>query len=199
MYPLVESLKLKNGIVQNLEYHQARLNRSMDELYPDAEKIDLEKVLSIPENCSIGIFKVRVLYGPVLGRVEIEPYFFRPILSLKVVQHEHIDYHLKYTDRQILQELYARRGDCDDIIIVKNGLVTDSFAANLLFFDGERWFTPSTPLLKGTKRQFLLDQGIVFEKEISVEDIRSYQKVGLINAMVNFEEMPEVQVQRMFF
>jgi len=195
---LVESLKLKNGVVQNLEYHQARLNRAMNELFPDVEKIDLAKTIVVPENCISGVFKVRVLYGSSVGNIEIEPYAFRTITSLKVVRHESVDYHLKYTDRQILQQLFAQRENCDDIIIVKNGFATDSFAANLLFFDGETWFTPTTPLLRGTKRQLLLDRGIISEKEIREEDISGFQKVGLINAMIDFEEMPIVPVERIF-
>jgi len=199
MCQLVESLKLRDGVIQNLEYHQSRMNRSMDELFPQASKINLEKVISIPENCASGVCKVRVLYGSSAEKIEIEPYHFRTIQSLKVVHQESVDYHLKYTNRQILQELFARRGDCDDIIIIKNSLVTDSFAANLLFYDGEKWFTPTTPLLKGTKRQLLLDQGIIFEKEIREEDIRSYQKVGLINAMIDFEEMPVIEIEKVFY
>ena len=198
MFPLLESLKLKDGIFQNLNYHQSRLNRSMDELFPDAKKIDLIKEISVPENCKSGIYKVRILYGPTIDKIEIEPYSFRSIQSLKVVHHQSIDYHLKYTNRQILQELFAKRANCDDVIIVKNGMVTDSFAANLLFFDGEKWFTPESPLLKGTKRQFLIDAGIVLEKEIREEDFRSYRKVGLINAMIDFEEMPEVNLEQVF-
>lgn len=198
MSPLLESLKLKDGIIQSLNYHQIRLNRSMDELFSDTKKIDLLKEISVPENCKSGIFKIRVLYGQTIEIIEIEPYVFRSIQSLKVVHHESIDYHLKYTDRQILQELFAQRANYDDIIIVKSGLVTDSFAANLLFFDGEKWFTPASPLLKGTKRQFLIDNGIILEKEIREEDIRNYQKVGMINAMIDFEEMPEVPVEKVF-
>lgn len=198
MSPLLESLKLKDGIIQNLNYHQDRMNRSMEELFPTIQKIDLAKEIQIPENCKSGIFKIRVLYGQTVEKIEIEPYVYRTIKSLRVIHYESIDYHLKYTDRQILQELFAKRGDCDDIIIVKKGLVTDSFAANLLFFDGEKWFTPKTPLLKGTKRQFLINNGIIFEIEIREENIRSYQKVGLINAMIDFEEMPEVPVEKVF-
>ena len=196
MCPLVESIKLKDGKLFNLSYHQTRMNSALAELFPETESIDLATVISIPEHCSSGIYKVRVLYGSAVEKIEIEPYFFRTIRSLKVVHHESVDYHLKYTDRQILQELFAQRGNCDDIIILKSGLVTDSFAANMLFFDGERWFTPTTPLLKGTKRQLLLDQGIIFEKEIREEDIRSFQKVGLINAMIDFEEMPVIAVDQ---
>ena len=199
MCQLVESIKLKDGAIQNLEYHQMRMNRSMDELFPKREKINLATVISIPDNFASGIFKVRVLYGNSVQKIEIEPYTFRTIQSLKVVHHESVDYHLKYTDRQILQELFAQRENYDDIIIVKNGLVTDSFAANLLFFDGETWVTPNSPLLKGTKRQLLIDQGFVFEKKIRLEDIRSYQKIGLINAMIGFEEMPMIEIEKVCF
>ncbi len=199
MCQLLESLKLNDGVVQNIGYHQNRLNRSMDELFPDAKKIILPEVISIPENCRNGIYKVRVLYRNTLEKVEIEPYHFRIIKSLKVVQHESIDYHLKYSDRQILQELFVQRGDCDDIIIVKNGLVTDSFAANLLFFDGNNWITPATPLLKGSKRQFLLESAMISEREVRIGQIHDYQQIGLINALVDFEEMPIVPIESVFF
>ena len=199
MCQLVESIKLKDGAIQNLEYHQMRMNRSMDELFPKGKKINLATVISIPDNFASGIFKVRVLYGNSVQKIEIEPYTFRTIQSLKVVHHESIDYHLKYTDRQILQELFAQRENYDDIIIAKNGLVTDSFAANLLFFDGETWVTPNSPLLKGTKRQFLIDQEIIFEKKIREEDIATFLKVGLINAMIDFEEMPVIAVEQICF
>lgn len=199
MCQLVESLKLKDGIILNVEYHQIRMNRSRNELFPNAEEIILAESISIPENCKLGLFKVRVLYGRFICRIEIEPYIFRTIQSLKVVHHESVDYHLKYSDRQILQELFAQRGTCDDIIIVKNGQVSDSFAANLLFFDGTKWVTPTTPLLKGTKRQYLLDQGIISEREIREEDIFGFEKVGLINAMNDFEEMPVILIEKVCF
>lgn len=199
MCQLVESLKLKDGVIQHISYHQNRLDWAMDELFPEAKKIDLAGIISIPENCRSGIYKVRVLYSRSVDKIEIEPYVFRKIESLKIVHHESIDYHLKYSDRQILNELFAMRGNCDDIIVIKNGFVTDSFAANLLFFDGKNWLTPETPLLKGTKRQYLLDQGIISEKEIREVDIKSYQKVGLVNAMIGFEEMPVIKMDKIIY
>jgi hypothetical protein len=42
----------------------------------------------------------------------------------------------------------------------------------------------------------LLDQGIISEREIREEDIRSYQKVGLINAMIDFNEMQVINIDR---
>jgi 4-amino-4-deoxychorismate lyase len=199
MCQLVESLKLKDGVLENLAYHQARLDRSMAELYPDAKKIVLSKAIQIPAEFRQGLYKVRVVYRATVEKIEMEPYHFRNVQSLKVVRHESIDYHLKYTDRQILQQLFAQRGDCDDIIIVKSGLVTDALSANLLFFDGQKWVTPDSPLLKGTQRQFLLDRGIITEQQISEKDISKFQKIGLINAMVSFEEMPVVGIENVVF
>ena len=199
MCQLVESIKLKDGILCNLGFHQDRINRSLAEIFPGALKIDLAKSISIPENCKSGVFKVRVLYRNFVENIEIEAYTYRNIRSLKVVRHETIDYHLKFTDRQILQQLFAQRGDCDDVIIVKNNLVGDSFAANLLFFDGTQWVTPASALLKGTKRQFLLDSGMITECEIREEDIARYQKIGLVNALVDFEEMPIVLIDQVRF
>jgi 4-amino-4-deoxychorismate lyase len=199
MFPLVESLKLNDGEIRNLPWHQSRLNRALNERFPGAERIYLYEIICIPENFTSGLFKVRVIYGPTVEKIEIEPYTFRTIQSLKIVHHESVDYHLKYTDRQVLQELFAQRGDCDDIIIIKDGCVSDSFAANILLFDGEKWFTPTTPLLKGTKRQFLLDRGIIFEKEIREGDILNFQKVGLVNALIDFDEMPVVPIEKIYF
>lgn len=199
MSPLLESIKLKDGRLHNLKYHQLRMNGAMAELFTDAPEIDLNKHIQISEQCRTGLFKVRILYGPAIERVEFEAYQRRTIRSLKIVHHESIDYHLKFTDRQILQELYAQRGDCDDIIIIKNGWVTDAFAANLLFFDGQKWVTPNSPLLKGTQRQFLLNEGIISEKEIREDEISGYSKVGLINAMVGFEEMPVIPVEKIVY
>lgn len=199
MYPLVESIKLKDGVIANLECHQQRMDRSRSELFPGSGRIVLAELISIPEHCLSGTFKVRVVYGETLCRVDFEPYTMRRVESLKVVSHPGIDYHLKYTDREILQQLFAQRENCDDIIIVKNGLVTDSFAANLLFFDGRKWMTPANPLLKGTKRQLLLDQGIITEKSIRAEDLSGFKCAGLINAMIDFNEMPVIAAEKIYF
>lgn len=194
MFPLVESIKLHDGVIQNLAYHQNRLDRSMVELFPKAATIDLAKELSEIPIPPVGIYKVRVVYGPFLEKIDIAPYTFRFVKSLKIVYNNDIDYHLKYTNRHVLNELFHQRESCDDIIIVKNGYVTDAFSANLLFYDGRRWFTPNTPLLKGTKRQFLLDNGLIVEKHITIDDLFSFQKVGLINAMIDFDEMPVIEM-----
>ena len=78
----------------------------------------------------------------------------------------------------------AQRGDADEVVIVKNGLLTDTSYSNIALFDGQRWVTPRHPLLQGTMRQSLLDTGQLVERDIRDDEGGRYEKVSLINAMM---------------
>ena len=129
-----------------------------------------------------------MVYGKDIEAIEFKPYQPRTIKSLKLVEDDEIDYAFKYADRESINLLYERRGTYDDILIVKNNLITDTSFCNIIFFDGQKWVTPELPLLKGTKRQQLLDEGIINEARILVEDLGSFKKFMLINAMLDFDE-----------
>jgi 4-amino-4-deoxychorismate lyase len=92
-----------------------------------------------------------------------------------------------------MNHLFNQRGDSDDVIIVKNGLVTDASYANLLFWDGKNWFTPEQPLLKGTQREFLIKNELIKQSTISITDLRKFEKVKLINSMLEMQG-PEIPV-----
>jgi 4-amino-4-deoxychorismate lyase len=72
---------------------------------------------------------------------------------------------------------------CDEIMIVKKGLITDAYYYNFIFEKGGMWYTPASPLLKGCRRASLLDAGILHLADISVEHIHKYDRIHLINAM----------------
>lgn len=67
--------------------------------------------------------------------------------------------------------LAAQKGDCDEIIIIKNGLVTDTSFTNIAIYKHGMWLTPKHPLLLGTKRAALLEKGIIQEADITVDDL----------------------------
>lgn len=77
----------------------------------------------------------------------------------------------------------------EELIIVKNGIITDTSYANLVFYNGKEWHTPSRPLLQGTKRQKLIDEGKIKEREIRVHDLKKFTKCSLINAMLDIGEI----------
>jgi len=179
-----------------MEFHQARLEKACVEYFGISAEIKLTERIEIPDFAKTGLFRCRVTYSTQIDKIEFIPHQYREIKSLKLLEDNEIDYHFKYAERERLQQLFGNRGDCDDIIIVKNECVTDSFAANLVFFDGIKWWTPDTPLLAGTQRKKLLTEGQIFECRITTSDISKYSKVGLINALNDLDEMPLISVEK---
>ncbi|MCG6186713.1 aminotransferase class IV [Maribellus maritimus] len=193
MSPLFETIKCKNGKLFHLKWHNARMNSARKEAFHISEEINLSSYIKIPEHCKIGLFRCRVTYSEQIEKIEFLPHRYRKIESLKLIEDNKVDYHLKYANRSALQELFEKRKDCDDILIVSKGYITDSFTANVIFFDGKKWWTPNTPLLKGTQRERLLYKKQIEVCKISPEDLNKYTKVGLINALQDFENMPVIK------
>jgi 4-amino-4-deoxychorismate lyase len=153
------------------------------ELWNNQTPVELGKLLIVPQEFSTGFVKCNIYYGPDIHQVRFSKYNKRLVRSLKLVDCSGIDYHLKYTDRSALDSLFALRENCDEIIIVINGLLTDSSMSNLIFSDGLHWVTPVNPLLKGTCRNRMVAGGGIIEKEIPVADLYRYTGCKLINAM----------------
>jgi 4-amino-4-deoxychorismate lyase len=82
------------------------------------------------------------------------------------------------------------KGNYDDILIVKNAYITDSSYANILFYDGGKWFTPHMPLLAGTCRARLLKESKICEMKIKIDDIKKFESFCLINALNEGMESP---------
>jgi len=55
--------------------------------------------------------------------------------------------------------------------------------------------TPDTPLLPGTMRASLLAKGLIRESRITPENLHSYQKLKLINAMNDLKHAPEIPIE----
>jgi 4-amino-4-deoxychorismate lyase len=198
MCQLFETIKCKDGILYNLEFNDERFNKARKEKFGVAENFDLKKMIEIPENCKSGLFRCRVMYSEKIEKIEFLPHQIRNVSSLKLTENDSIDYHLKYANREVLQKLFEKREGCDDILIIKNGYITDSFTANVIFFDGKNWWTPDTPLLPGTQRARLLCEKKISECRITPDDLSKYNKAGLINAMQDLENMPVIEIKHIF-
>ena len=195
MSRLIESIKLENGRFLRLHYHQARMDRSVADLFKVKNEIDLSVEVGKQTHPKAGLFKCRIAYTTKVESIEFIPYEPRRIESLKVVYDNTIDYAHKYEDRSSIDALFGQRQFCSDVLIVKNGFVTDSSISNVIFFDGYKWVTPNTPLLRGTMRQFLIEAAEIKEQPVSVQDIPSFKTFRLINSMMGFDG-PEIEVSR---
>ncbi len=185
---LLETIKVENGTLQNLQFHQERLDRSRFEFLGLKDTIGLKSIIKVPDRARRGVFKCRVVYGETIVRIRFVSYRARLITTLKIVVDNEIDYSYKYADRSKLEKLLLQKSDCDDILIVKNGLITDTSFSNIVFFDGTEWHTSNQPLLNGTKRESLLRTGKIRSCEIRIEDLWKYSKFALINAMLDSDK-----------
>ena len=191
----IETIKLQGGRLHNLSYHEARANQARHEVLGCSDTLDLAQDISIPDDIGRGVYKCRVTFGQTMSAVEIIPYRRKRIKDLKLIDGGDIDYNYKYADRSVINALFAQRGECDDILIVKNGFITDTSYANVAFFDGSDWYTPSTPLLKGTKRQQLLDEGLIKEALIRPFDLSHFKECVVFNAMLDFDKTRSIAIR----
>jgi 4-amino-4-deoxychorismate lyase len=191
---LLETIRFHKARFENLSFHSARMNRSRRDLFGCQDRIDLEKVLhgiDKPKNIQM-IYKCRILYAQTIQTIQFEPYSMRSIQFLKLIEDNEIDYSYKWNDRKSLNKYVEQLNSINqsihkDILIIKNGLITDTSYSNILLNDGKYWFTPSEPLLRGTQREFLLDKQLISEKKIFLSDLKYFQQAMLINSMLPFD------------
>ena len=183
----IETICVEDGQVYNLPYHVERLNRTRAAFWKDISPIDLTGIIS--SQSLSGIWKCRIVYGKEIEEVTYMPYQMRMVASLRLVTSDKIDYSYKRTNREELNELFGRRGNADDILIVKDGYLTDTSIANIALYDGNSWYTPAHPLLQGTKRAELLNKQLIVEKDIAQVHLNDYSHIMLFNAMIDWERI----------
>ena len=198
MCRFIESIKLQDGEFKRLELHQARIRKAFEAFYPNEKVFDLDEFLSKSDfPTEKGIFKCRIVYDAEIRQLEFSQYIMRPINSLRLVETEIESLPYKPEDRSLYNVAFALRDDCDDVLLVKNGCLTDTSYCNIALFDGNNWFTPRIPLLYGVNRAELLYEGKLVEKDIKVLELRDYQKIALFNAMIEFGELV-LEVDKIF-
>lgn len=181
-----EVIKLKDGVLYNLEYHKARVAGTLAAF--GMSQIDFAGIEdAVPANCTNGLYKCRVVYSNKIEKIEITPYIFRKIETVELVADNNIEYSFKYACRDHLNALKAT-SSCDEIIIVKNGFITDSSYTNLVLKHGKEFFTPKECLLPGTKRRSLIDTGVIKLRSIRACELSAYDSIHFINAMIDLED-----------
>ncbi len=183
----IESICFRKGNYQLLDYHQQRVNETFAHFFGGHAPLNLKEIL--PPLSSTPRRKVRLVYDHSDFEIDVKDYQPKKINLLQVVHHDMINYAFKHGDRSLLDQLFAKVDTADDMIVVKNGKLTDSYYANLAFWDGNNWYTPETCLLPGVKRQALIDEGQLTKAPIGISDIYEYQSVSLINAMLDLAEI----------
>jgi len=198
MYQFIESIKIKDGKIFNIEYHQKRFDKTRFNFFGKTTTINLLNEIK-KHRFNNDFLKCRIIYEKEIQTIEFTPYSITPVNSLKIVEDDEIDYTYKTVGKSDLIKLKEKKMDCDEILIIKNGFITDTSRSNVAFFDGYSWFTPKTTLLEGTKRSYLIDKGILTPVDIKKEDIKKYQKAAMINALIDLEDEVFIDVKNIVF
>jgi len=196
MCQLFETIKVTNNKLQNIGYHNNRVNNTRRILFQSDQSWELAEIIQIPELDQHTIYRCRFCYSKEPETCEFTPYVKRDVRKLYLLDTGEIEYPFKYSDRSALEKLKNSVPDPEvsDILLVKNGFITDTSFSNIALFDGTAWYTPATPLLNGTKREFYLDHKIIFPRDIRPADLNQYHKIRLINAMLDLEDGMDISV-----
>jgi len=192
MQKLLETVKIIDGQAQHLAFHQARMQRSCVQLNIAERAPDLKlALLSTPEK---GEFRARIVYEQQIESVEYFPIITRSFQSFTLVKADDLEYGCKFLNRDTINQLFAEKGAADDVLFVKNGLITDTSIANVAFFDGTKWLTPRVPLLEGTTRARLLQSGELHLMNITPAMLPRFKKMALCNAILGFWVLNEFKI-----
>lgn len=183
----IETILAENGTPKALSLHQERLNATILD-HGGSLGFDLNAAMQNMDIPNDGKYKIRVTYDLLsIHHIEVIPYKIKVCRSFKLVDIRGNDYRYKFADRKWIYTMLDTAGT-DEIIMVKDGMITDASIANLAFFDGETWQTPVAPLLKGTRRASLLQEGKIKPALITPDMLSRYSSFKLINAMIDWEE-----------
>lgn len=186
-YPFrfIETVRIENGILCSCDLHNARIASTFTKYFPHSDPYLIEEIRldSVPVKEK---YKLRIVYSGDERNFSVEKYAVREIRSAVAVECSDAEYFFKNENRSLFSSL--KNADFDEILILKNGMLTDSSFSNLVLYDSGKWFTPETFLLNGTMRQKLLADNIIREKSIAANDIKKYEKISFINSMLDLGE-----------
>ena len=174
-----ETIKCYNYDIYNLTYHINRISNTI------GLNINLQEYIYPPNK---SLLKCKVIYDKNgILNILYSPYKKRLINTFKLIYDDNIIYNKKSTNRKLIDNLFFKKGLSDEIIIIKNNLITDTSIANIAIFYNNQWITPKSPLLHGTSLQRHLNNDKIIQKDISVKMLKDAKKIALLNAMIDFD------------
>jgi 4-amino-4-deoxychorismate lyase len=174
-----ETVKCEDYEVFNLTYHNKRIAKTI------AKNFDLSEYIT-PLNEKL--LRCKIVYNSdEIIDIKYFEYKKKDIRNFKIIKDDKIEYSKKYLNRDSLNKLFEQKESCDEIMIFKNSLLTDTSIANIAIYYDNSWITPKKPLLNGTTRQRYINSGFIKEADITLAMLKNAKKIALLNAMIDFD------------
>jgi para-aminobenzoate synthetase/4-amino-4-deoxychorismate lyase len=155
-----------------------------------------------------GPSRIRLLVDK-MGEIILQSFPLEPVsqyrvvrvgLATKPVSADNIWLYHKTTNRQEYEKARASRPEADEVILWNEaGEITEGTISNIVVDLGGVLFTPpvNCGLLNGTFRQYLVQNGKIHERRISITDLHNNRKIYLINSVRHWQEAKIIEVQHL--
>lgn len=189
----IETLRSEGGKLHGLDRHLARLRGTVLAHGGTLREDEVLHYLSSIPLPAEGLHRLTLTYDSesILSH-QIIPYQRRAIHHLQLCPlPPRFTYHYKYADRSyFLRVKAALPPETEALFLLPDGRITDTTFTNILLeLEDGSLVTPACPLLKGTQRGFLIEQGLVYEQNhLTPKDLARCRSIRLINAMLPLEE-----------
>jgi 4-amino-4-deoxychorismate lyase len=185
-----ETIKVLEGIPLNIEYHLRRVVATAKHFNLQYIAKEFENTLANFKIENNEVYKLRIDYTEKIEKIDVQKYHFTNPKFYKIIDIADYHYNYKFVNRHYLEKIQRNLPENTIAILTKNRLITDSTYANLVLEIDGAYFTPSQPLLQGTKRQQYLDNHRITLRDLTTDDLFKMEKFYLINAMINLEDNP---------
>ena len=195
MSQFFESICVKDGLTENLHFHQARVNKTLHAFNASHNSIELVSIVQQLLLPTEGLYKLRISYD-LNGNYQSlwTPYQYKQIQNFALVDMKGHGYDYKFSNRDWINEALIQSGK-DEIMMHHGGLIKDCSYTNIAFFDGVNWLTPAAPLLEGTQRAKLIEEGVIKPKVLHINDIPTFNKFKCVNAMIDWDAAVEYKIE----
>ena len=179
----IETLRSEGGKLHGLDRHLARLRETVLAHGGTLREDEVLHYLSSIPLPTEGIHRLTH---------QIIPYQRRAIHHLQLCTlPPRFTYRYKYADRSyFLKAQSTLPPETEALFLLPDGRISDTTFTNILLeLEDGSLVTPACPLLKGTQRGFLIEQGLVYEQNhLTPKDLARCRSIRLINAMLPLEE-----------
>jgi para-aminobenzoate synthetase/4-amino-4-deoxychorismate lyase len=182
-FEIFETMKSIDGIIQNLDFHLARLKKSMQYFGFNSKNIVFPQI-------DYGAKKVR-LSVKQNGEYDIKISDIDKILTNKVVISDIIidagDIFLQHkTSRRKIYNTEYQKYNVYDVIFINNlGFISEASRNNIFIKKQNQWITPPllAGILSGIMRQIFMETTQVLEKNITLDELKNADEVWLSNSI----------------
>ncbi len=183
IYPFFETIRIQDGRIQLLDYHQRRMNRVFRYFYPGHRPHAIADLVELDKYQGASVVKCRLDYSHHTFSCEYSTYHLRSILKLVPIEST-ISYPFKYADRTELDAISTKVHKSEEPLLIAHGRLKETTFGNVIFRIDNRWVTPMYPMFYGIMREFLVSSGQIEMADLFLEDLDRCDQIKIVNAMM---------------